>query len=544
MEKHNHLLPKMQAFRTQKKSAKLDFWIGFGIALLGTAVSILLELDVAENLYTLSRNHESWELDEIILLIFWLGIGAIIYSIRRVQDIKSLNNTIAMQAYYDPITHLPNRIMAFEYLSHTLLKASNQNSKLAVMFIDLDNFKVINDTHGHATGDKLILSVSKTINTLLHSKDLLCRIGGDEFLCILDLSQKKDHLNDVLNDIINSQKMPITVSEKRLMVNYSVGVALYPDHGHIASHLVQAADTAMYHVKSSGKGGFQLYTEELGQALRFRREIEEYLRQANFDQELYLVFQPQIDLHRQRIQAYEVLVRWHHSGQDISPNDFISIAEDMGIIRHIDRWVLKKAIEQTQSWLPDDTRLSVNISAVEFNQHDLIPYIKKTLDEYQFSAKKLELEITETALISDFKTVYTKLKELNDLGITIAIDDFGVGHSSLARLKDLPFHKLKIDRSFITEIQSDEKQKSIVKAIVGLAYYLELDTIVEGVESQQQVEILQALGCYVFQGHHFSKPLKSNEALLFSPSKFKNIILKDMPKSRNVIELTKTKRLH
>ena len=509
MERLDQFLKNTQAFRDKQKSATLELILIISIVIIVTVLTLLFEIELVEWFYDLTREHEDWDLDELLLFILWLSVGSIIYTIRRMSDIKSLTRQIALQAYYDPITHLPNRVMAFEYLEHLVKKAEKSSKSIAVIFIDFDNFKTVNDTYGHSVGDELIQNVGSRLNLLLAKGDMLCRLGGDEFIGILDLSQEEDHLHEVLRSMLKSQTEPVHTSVKKIKVNLSIGISLYPMHGKNVVELIQAADTAMYQVKKSGKAGYEIFNFKIGNQIRSRKELEDNLRQANFDKEFDLVYQPQINTLTNKIIAYECLIRWRKNDKILLPSEFLKVAEEIGLIQKIDWWVFRKAIQETKSWLPKDTRLAINVSSALLKEEKLVSAIQQVLDKHKLPAQQIELEITEDVLVSGERFIYQKLNDLKQLGVFTAIDDFGVGCSSLSRLKDLQVNKLKISRSFISHINLEQKPKNIIKIISSLAQHLELELVIKGVEFRGQLDSLKQLGCHVIQGFYFCKPMKA-----------------------------------
>ncbi len=508
-------LAQTEYFIRKSRQARIELPLGLFIIFFLTFLCMLADIELIGDIASFSKYYEQWNLNGILLFLLWLTAGSIIYTLRRFSDNKHLTRYIAKLAYYDRLTGLPNRTMAFEHLTQKIQSDNSHNLRLAVLFIDFDNLKNVNDQYGHTAGDELIYKVSELINRQMTPNDMLCRIGGDEFLCFMDLGEGRNHLDDVIKKLVACQKTSIMVENHLVTVQFSIGVALYPEHGKTAESLIQAADTAMYLVKTTGKSDCAVFDQDVGSSMRRRRYLENSLRNADFDKEISVLFQPQINATSHEIVTYEVLARWYHDDELINPGEFVDVAEHIGIIRLIDLCVLRKAIHAVKAHLPENVMVSVNISAVEFNQEGFISDIQSILLELDFPAYRLELEITETALISNFDVLTRKLYELKALGIKVAIDDFGVGYSSLARLKDLQVDKLKIDRSFITEIEVDEKQQALVNAIVALAENLKLTVVVEGVENQSQLEILQDYGCEIIQGFYFCRPIDIKAAAQF-----------------------------
>lgn len=515
MKRIKQHLSQTDVFSNKNRQARIELVAGLLVLSLITALCISADIELVESFYHFTRAYESMDLDEILLFILWLALGSIFYAVRRFSDHKELTRYVAELAYHDRLTGLANRTMAFEHLAFKIKSDRSHQMQLAVLFIDFDNLKSVNDQCGHAAGDELIYKVANLLKNQISSDDMLCRIGGDEFLCFVDLNRGRSYLDELLKKLMSCQKQPFMIEGQLLSVQFSVGVSLYPEHGTSAEALIQAADTAMYHVKSKGKSNFSIFDQDLGACMKRRRYLENSLRNADFDREISVLFQPQINTSSSDIVTYEVLARWYHEGELINPSEFVDVAEQLGTIRFIDLCVLNKAIKETKIHLPDHAMISINISVVEFNQEQFVSDIRSILSEHNFPPHRLELEITETALVSDFDVVANKLSELKALGIKVAIDDFGVGYSSLARLKDLHVDKLKVDRSFITDIETNDKQQAVVNVILALAHHLKLSVVIEGVETRDQLEVLQGFGCETIQGFYFCRPIGVDAASKF-----------------------------
>ncbi len=508
MSRRNKAMAQTSTSKRLRKSARVDLIGAFLLVSLLISITILLEVDLLEELYHFTRLHEDWELDEVFMGLTWIGLIATIYGVRRLSDIKTLNKEIVANAYYDPLTELPNRVLAIDRLKQLLAGAKRQNETIAVLFLDFDNFKAINDNYGHANGDLLIKKVGERLARKIRREETIARLGGDEFVILLQSGDSTKAVLPTIDRILYSQKEPYILANTEVFVNFSIGIALYPKDAQSPEDLLKAADMAMYQSKKLGKSQFQFYSEEIGNKLAERYSLEQGLKNAISKKELYLVYQPQIDTRQNRICGYEALCRWRHNGRDIPAEVFIEIAEDTGLISKIGYWVLHTALTDIQKILGPDMLIAVNISPKQILRNDFVTEVKEIIADTNFPPSNLELELTETIVSRDFSICSSNLFQLRQLGISIALDDFGTGYSSLSRLKDLPVNRIKIDRSFISGGDNYSINMKIVKTILSLADTMNLSVIAEGVEHNEQLEMLQELGCYHMQGYLFSLPVR------------------------------------
>ncbi|WP_298445329.1 EAL domain-containing protein [uncultured Ferrimonas sp.] len=501
--------------RKLRRAAVIDLGIGFVLVLVLFIGTMMLDWDLLELFYQFTRAHESWELDELFIAGFWGGIIAVVYGVRRMADIKRLNKAIISHAYYDTITGLPNRALAYERLEQMVAATGRRSGQLAVLFIDFDNFKMVNDTYGHANGDRLIKSVGRRIAAQIRAGDTVARLGGDEFVLLLDLNHSSADVYQTLRRLIDDQQIPHQLFGTELSVKFSIGVALFPKDGDNADALLQAADAAMYKAKEQGKGGFHVYSEQLGQELGRKYHLENGLKRALADNALHLVFQPQIDRQAKRIRGFEALLRWQFDGEQIPPDQFIDIAEETQLVDEIGLWVLQQALQQAKDWLQPQQFVAVNISPKQFKQENFVEVVCQAISHSGLAPSNLELEITETALVGNFSATRKKVERLRALGVLIAIDDFGTGYSSLARIRDLKVDCLKIDRSFVHLLELGNPNQDIIKAILALADNFGLSVVAEGVETEAQAQQLATLGCHTMQGYLYSEPLPAAAAAQF-----------------------------
>ncbi|MDG9669404.1 EAL domain-containing protein [Hahella sp. CR1] len=512
MIKHRKELSQTNTSERLRHSARVDLGLSIALVIGLTALTSFFQIDLLEGLYDYSRAHEDWELDEIIIGLGWVGIVAVVYGVRRLLDIRTLNLEIASHAYYDIVTGLPNRVLAIDRLNQMLASAQRRRSQVAVLFLDFDNFKAINDNHGHAKGDMLIKSVGERLALQIRQGDTVARLGGDEFLILIDLDISDRDILPTVSRIVKTQKQPHQLGSIEISVGFSVGVALFPKDANTPESLLKAADMAMYQSKSDGKGQVQFYCDDIGIRLTERYKLEKGLKHSIQNKELYLVYQPQIDLRQRRVIGYEALCRWRHQGDHVPPDIFIKIAEETGFIHELGRWVLQTALAEGKAWtVKKDAVIAVNVSARQLQRDDFVDEVRLILEEAQIPPHHLELEITETVASSEHSSNRRKLQELHQLGVKISLDDFGTGYSSLVRLRELQVNQLKIDRSFVSGTEDLDINRQIIKAIISLAESLDLTVIAEGVETAEQMEMLQQFGCDYVQGYYFSRPVRAEE---------------------------------
>jgi diguanylate cyclase (GGDEF)-like protein/PAS domain S-box-containing protein len=439
-----------------------------------------------------------------------------VWSFRDVTERQQTEAQIRYQATHDLLTGLPNRLMYDEKLAIALAQSAKHGTQLAVMFLDLDRFKLINDTLGHAAGDLLLQAFSQRIAAVLREEDTLARWAGDEFTLIVPHIRGTDGAIAVAEKIMEALKPEFMLEGHLLRVTSSIGIAMYPTHGEDSETLLKNADAALYRVKEAGRNGYNLYNSAINSDASARLTLESHLHRALERQEFALYYQPQVNVVTGEILQMEALVRWNHPKMGlIPPTQFIPLAEETGLILSLGEWVLRTACAQNRAWqlagLPP-IRVAVNLSAQQFKQPRLMEMIKQILQETGLNPSALELEITETTVMNNVEVTKKILNELHAMGVSIALDDFGTGYSSLSYLKAFPFHTLKIDRSFVCDVTTDPNDKAIVAAIVAMAKVLNLKLVAEGVENETQELLLRSLGCEEVQGYLFSRPVTASEA--------------------------------
>ena len=428
---------------------------------------------------------------------------------RDITDKKRAQEMINFQAYHDLLTKLPNRALMEDRLGIAITQANRNRQNLAVMFLDLDRFKWVNDTLGHGMGDRLLQSVSKRLEKCLRRGDTLARFGGDEFALVLPQLQRRKDAETIAMKILSEFKEPFVIDKHELFVSASIGIAVFPEAGESIDALIRSADLAMYSVKDRGKNSFEFYNEDMNELSNARLTIERELRWALTNGDLRVCYQPQVNAITEKIVGFEALVRWEHPQNGlVYPSDFIPVAEETGLILEVGNFVLETACADLQRWREsglENVRVSINFSAPQVDQDDFIDRIVETMARYDTPGNCLEVEITENIIMTDMSQVILKLRRLAELGIKVAVDDFGTGYSSLSYLQQFPINTLKIDKSFVGSIEVNEGGTSIVNAIVAMAQGLNLNLIAEGVETDPQLEYLRKLGCEEIQGWLFGK---------------------------------------
>ena len=422
------------------------------------------------------------------------------------------------QAHYDTLTNLPNRALLKDRLEQAITRAQRNQSYVGVVFIDLDRFKLVNDSLGHTCGDLLLQKIAQQLTDSMRSMDTVVRFGGDEFVVILPEIDHDDNvvaeLNGVAEKILAAIHREFVLGHQKLRMEASIGIALYPMDGKTADELIKNADTAMYHAKDQGRGRYKFFAPELNAVALHRLDMERGLRDALQNDEFSLHYQPKVDALTGNLVGVEALIRWFHPEKGcISPVEFIGLAEETGLILKIGEWVLRTACHQAKEWLDagySPVRMAVNVSPRQFAEDDFLSRIAVVLQETGLEPAMLELEVTETLVMEDSRHVIEKLKHLHDMGIYLSIDDFGTGYSSLAYLRMLPVHALKIDRTFIVDMLGDQNAQAIVSSTIFMAHQLGFDVVAEGVETQAQKEMLAGWQCDHLQGYLISKPLTAN----------------------------------
>ncbi len=455
----------------------------------------------------------------------WLTISAIRDENGVVQQYVSVFNDITKykqqeahihhQAYYDALTDLPNRLLFADRLKQAVAHAYRQRQQLAVMFLDLDRFKQVNDSFGHHVGDQLLQEVAKRLQALVRADDTVARLGGDEFTLLLQNISHADDAIRIADQVIKAFDSPIVIEKHELFTSTSIGIAIYPYDGTDAETLMKNADSAMYLAKRNGRNSYQMYTPDMNESAAEQLILENQLRRAIERDELVLHYQPQVNADTGEIVGIEALLRWQHPEKGLLyPLEFMALAEESGLIVSIGEWVLRAACVQNKLWQATAckaVKMAVNVSARQFSHPHFVRLVEQVLEESSLEPRWLELEVTENILLRDTEQAIDKLQRLKALGVTLSIDDFGTGYSSMAYLKNFPFDTVKIDRSFISDVVVNTNDAEIAKAIIAMAHSMNLKVIAEGVETIGQLEFMHTHQCDDIQGYYISYPLEAEE---------------------------------
>lgn len=434
---------------------------------------------------------------------------------RDITERKQQEEKIRHQAHFDSLTGLPNRFLALYQLEQRLSSANRHQQTLALIYVDLDDFKRINDSLGHATGDKLLIEASARLRSAVRKEDTVGRLGGDEFIVIIDQIESIKDVAAIAENLINSFRKPFNIENRELLSTATAGVALFPNDGKTPEELLRYADSAMYYAKEAGRNNFAFFTNSMNRDVSRRVQLEEQMHGALGRNEFRLCFQPQISVASSKITGFEALLRWRNPILgDVSPAEFIPVAEHTGLIVPIGQFVLEQAMHAGAQWrkqLGQDITMAINLSPRQFRDPGLIAQILAVLEQSDFPKHCLELEITEGVLISGHGFIEAALAELHTRQITIAMDDFGTGYSSLSYLRNYPFNVLKIDQSFVRDITRDRADRELVNAAITMAHSLGLQVIAEGVETEEQLSLLKSQRCDLAQGYLISKPLEADK---------------------------------
>ncbi len=452
--------------------------------------------------------------------------GVVSHYIEIDEDImqrKEHEEIILHQAHYDPLTDLPNRFLILDRLSQLIINANRKKKEaVALLFLDLDNFKNVNDSLGHEVGDKLLIEAARLLRKAVRTGDTIGRLGGDEFIILLEGIRDESDVIPVAENILNNFRKVFTVDAREIVVTTTIGIAVYPYDGGSTSELLSNADSAMYHAKEKGRNSYAFFNHSMTNKVSRRLLVETQLYEALKRDEFYVCYQPLIDIKTRKISGFEALLRWNcKSLGTIEPMEFIPIAEQSGHIVPIGQFVFKQAVSNLARWqkkYQQDFSMAINLSPNQFHDTELVTFISEVIEQFSIVKGTLEMEITEGVLMSGNAIIDSALQSIKQLGIEISMDDFGTGYSSLSYLRLFPFDTLKIDRSFINDMSEDKGDRDLVNAAITLAHTLGLKVIAEGVESREQLALLTRQGCDIVQGYQFSRPLTETglEALLDS----------------------------
>ncbi|HVE43737.1 MAG TPA: EAL domain-containing protein [Gammaproteobacteria bacterium] len=475
------------------------------------------ELGVNDNLIILKKPFDNIAVRQLACALtkkWQLLQESISYTSSLESRIEERTEDLKYQATHDSLTGLPNRMLMLDRLHMAIASSDRNNAMFAVLFLDLDRFKLINDSLSHNAGDEVLRHVSNRLQSALREEDTLVRLGGDEFVVIIQNIKNSNDASEIATKLLNTFHDSLYINERKLSITTSIGISLYPQDGKNIDTLLRNADIAMYHAKERGTNQYQFYKSAFNAKSLDRLEQEEALRQAIANHEFFLSYQPQFDFASQRLVSVEALIRWNHPTKGVVlPIDFIPLAEEAGLIVQIGEWVLRAACKQNKQWqeqgLPH-IRVAVNITTKQIRLYNIVDIVKNALSESRLDPEYLEIELTENTVINNACSIKA-IKDLKEIGIQIALDDFGSGYSSLNYLREIPVDRLKIDQSFVQNIDSNRGDGVIIQAIITMAHHLNLEVLAEGVETKKQYDFLKEQKCGEFQGFYFSKPISSSE---------------------------------
>ncbi len=433
---------------------------------------------------------------------------------KDITERKKIEDQLNYMAQYDALTGLGNRNLFNDALESSILRANHSKDSFALMFIDLDRFKQVNDSLGHEAGDTLLKDVTDRLNSCVRNSDVVCRLGGDEFTIILEGHNIHSAAVRVSEKVLRFLSIPFSVENQKIYIGASIGIVFYPEMASDATNLVKNADMAMYQAKRDGRNCFKIFESNMKQQLEEALDLETKLRRSSEKMDFFLHYQPKVRVSDGKVMGVEALLRWKPNGDFVSPVVFIPLAEETGLIQSIGQWVIEETCRQLGVWqqryhLPEDFSASVNLSVKQLNDDSVVHILERQLDEYNLPASILEVEVTETVVMEKTDQNLKVLYDIHNLGISIALDDFGTGYSSMSYLTQLPLNVLKIDRSFVNDMETIQGA-AIVKAVVALAKGLSLKVVAEGVETKEQLERLKELSCDYVQGFYYSKPLEND----------------------------------
>jgi diguanylate cyclase (GGDEF)-like protein len=473
---------------------------------------------------SVERAYEVGAIDFITKPIKWAVLK---HRVKSVVSKVIAERKVELLAYQDTLTGLPNRLLFADRLEQAVIRSERSKTSMALMLIDIDDFKLVNDSFGHDAGDKLIKAVGHLIAKSLRRADTIARLGGDEFAVIIEGINSADDAISIADNLTTILEHNVRLDDQETYTSASIGISVYPDDGKDARTLLKNADTAMFRAKENGRHCFQFYKPEMSVSAMERLELENSLKAAFENDEFLIHYQPVIDIHKNEVVGVEALLRWQHPDKGmIQPSDFITAIEDCGLIVAVGDWLISTVCNQIRVWHDsglDKQNVSINLSARQFKEQDLVALFKQAFSENNIDGSSLSVEITERTLIDNIGEVESTLKKLRELGIRVLLDDFGTGYASLAYLKEFPVDVVKIDREFISGIPDNQDDSAIVDAIAGLTRGLKLKLLAEGVENERQLNVLKGLGCQYGQGYYWSKALPADEYEQFYMNQIYNI---------------------
>jgi diguanylate cyclase (GGDEF)-like protein len=473
---------------------------------------------------SVERAYEVGAIDFITKPIKWAVLK---HRVKSVVAKVIAERKVQLLAYRDTLTDLPNRLLFADRLEQAVIRSERSRTSMALMLVDIDDFKLVNDSFGHDAGDKLIKAVGHLISKSLRRADTIARLGGDEFAVIIEGIDSPDDAISIADNLTTILEHNVRLDDQETYTSASIGIAVYPDDGKDARTLLKNADTAMFRAKENGRHCFQFYKPEMSVTAMERLDLENSLKAAFENDEFVIHYQPVVDIHKNEIVSVEALLRWQHPEKGmIQPADFITIIEDCGLIVALGEWLIYTVCKQIHTWQKaglTGQRVSINLAPRQFKEQNLLATFAQAMDEHNVEASSLSVEITERTLIDNVGEVETTLKKLREMGMQVLLDDFGTGYASLAYLKEFPVDVVKIDRAFVTGIPDNKEDSAIVDAIAGLTRGLKLELLAEGVENERQLSVLKSVGCQYAQGYYWSRALPGEEYEQFYMNQIYNI---------------------
>ena len=473
---------------------------------------------------SVERAYEVGAIDFITKPIKWAVLK---HRVKSVVAKVIAERKVELLAYQDTLTGLPNRLLFADRLEQAVIRAERSKTSMALMLVDIDDFKLVNDSFGHDAGDKLIKAVGHLISKSLRRADTIARLGCDEFAVIIEGIDSADDAISIADNLTTILEHNVRLDDQETYTSASIGIAVYPDDGKEARTLLKNADTAMFRAKENGRHCFQFYKPEMSVSAMERLELENSLKAAFEGDEFLIHYQPVIDIHKNEVVGVEALLRWQHPDKGmIQPSDFVTVIEDCGLIVAVGDWLISSVCKQIRVWHDsglENQNVSINLAPRQFKEQDLVALFKQAFAENNIDGSSLSVEITERTLIDNIGEVEGTLRKLRELGIKVLLDDFGTGYASLAYLKEFPVDVVKIDRAFIAGIPDNEEDSAIVEAIAGLTRGLKLRLLAEGVENDRQLNVLKSIGCQYGQGYYWSKALPGDEYEQFYMNQIYNI---------------------
>ncbi|HHJ34282.1 MAG TPA: GGDEF domain-containing response regulator [Gammaproteobacteria bacterium] len=473
---------------------------------------------------SVERAYEVGAIDFITKPIKWAVLK---HRVKSVVAKVIAERKVQLLAYRDTLTDLPNRLLFADRLEQAVIRSERSRTSMALMLVDIDDFKLVNDSFGHDAGDKLIKAVGQLISRSLRRADTIARLGGDEFAVIIEGIDSPEDAISIADNLTTILEHNVRLDDQETYTSASIGIAVYPDDGKDARTLLKNADTAMFRAKESGRHCFQFYKPEMSVSAMERLDLENSLKAAFENDEFLVHYQPVVDIHKNEIVSVEALLRWQHPDKGmIHPSDFVSAIEDSGLIVALGEWLIGTACKQIRVWQDaglKNQHVSINLAPRQFKEQDLVSLFTQAITESGIEASALSVEVTERTLIDNIGEVEVTLKKLRDMGIQVMLDDFGTGYASLAYLKEFPVDVVKIDRAFIAGIPDNPEDSAVIDAIAGLTRGLKLQLLAEGVENERQLDVLKSIGCQYGQGYYWSKALPGDEYEQFYMNQIYNI---------------------